>query len=138
MKALVMAKVVLFRDDGKTLILRRSKDMSYRPNELDVAGGKVEDDEDFKMAAIREVDEETGLTVALSSLRLAFVESGLRNNVPTNWLFFVANVKDIGVKISREHQSAEWVELEQAIVTTEEGHQRRALEFIRDHELTSI
>lgn len=135
MKTLVMAKVVLFREDGKTLILRRSQDMPYRPGELDVAGGKVEDGEDFAAAAIREVQEETGLMIDPAKLHLAFADSGLRNDVPTNWLFFVAMVADGELTISHEHQSAQWMELNEAIAEMEDDRQTRLLEFIRDHQL---
>jgi bis(5'-nucleosidyl)-tetraphosphatase len=135
MKTLILAKVVLYRDDGKILVLRRSAHMRYRPGELDVAGGMVDEGEDYITAAIREVSEETGLTIGLTDLELIFADSGLRVDRPSTWLFFLARTKTTDVKISEEHVSADWMDLDQAITSFEDERQTRVLQFIRDNHL---
>lgn len=135
MKTIVGAKVVLFRDDNKTLMLRRSKSMPYRPGELDTAGGIVDKGEDFIAAAVREVGEEVGLQLNPASVQLVFAESGLRNETPTTWLFFVAKVEDTGFKLSHEHESGEWMELDEALDAMEDERHKRLLEYIKLHQL---
>lgn len=137
MRVLIVAKTVIFRQDSKTLILRRSHESKYRPDELDVAGGLVEDGENYVMAAIREVYEETGLSFKPNELNLVFADSGLRNQAPAVWLFFVAFSNQSQVKISPEHSSFEWMNLEQAIIEMEDGRQKRLLKFIHDNSLNA-
>lgn len=136
MKTIVGAKVVLFRDDGKTLMLRRSKTAPYRPGELDTAGGMVDEGEDFIAAAVREVQEEAGLKLDPADAKLVFAESGLRNDTPTTWLFFVAKVTDTGLKLSPEHEAANWMGLDDALEQMEDERHRRLLAYIKLHKLT--
>ncbi len=138
MKTIVGAKVVLFRDDGKTLMLRRSNTAPYRPGELDTAGGIVDEGEDFVEAAQREVQEEANLLVESDDIKLVFAESGLRNDTPTTWLFFVAKVKDTGVKVSHEHDSFEWMSLDEALQQMEDDRHKRLLEYIKQHDLMEL
>lgn len=137
MKTIVGAKVVLFRDDGKTLMLRRSKTAPYRPGELDTAGGMVDEGEDFIEAAVREVWEEAGLELDPTKVKLVFAESGLRNETPTTWLFFVGKVNDTGVRLSEEHEDFEWMDLDQALDQMEDERHKRLLGYIKQHNLTS-
>lgn len=135
MKSIVCAKVVLFRDDGKTLMLRRSKSVPYRPGELDTAGGMVDDGEDYIAAAVREVQEEAGLEIKSADIKLVFAESGLRKEVPTTWLFFVTKVKGTGVTLSEEHEAFEWMELDKALEQMEDERHKRLLKYIMLHQL---
>jgi len=59
----------LIRDEqGKLLLIRRSPNSKFFAGLWEVPGGKVEVGETFDQALIREVREETGLTVALEGL----------------------------------------------------------------------
>ncbi len=133
MKTLVLAKVVLWRDDHKILIMKRALDMPYRPGEFDIPGGKIEPGEDLIDGAIREVQEETGIRLEADHLELVFADSGLRLDVPAAWLFFMAKVSDPNVTASSEHTEYDWMELERAITVMEDNRQKRLLQFMREN-----
>lgn len=56
------ASVLLRNNKGKFLILKRSKKSNHSPNKWNLPGGSIEDGESHKEAAIRECEEETGIT----------------------------------------------------------------------------
>lgn len=59
------AAVVLLRKDGYVLMqLRDNKTSIVFPNHWCVPGGRVEKNENFKQAAIRELEEETGVKIS--------------------------------------------------------------------------
>jgi len=58
----------VIEDRGKLLVLRRAPAMTYRPGAWDLPGGHLADDETFEGCLVREVAEETGLTIAIDRL----------------------------------------------------------------------
>jgi 8-oxo-dGTP diphosphatase len=61
-------RVLLTDQDGKILILKRSTDSKTNPGKWELPGGKVNQDESFDHALIREVYEETNLKIAWNML----------------------------------------------------------------------
>jgi 8-oxo-dGTP diphosphatase len=59
----VSAKGVVRRDDGAVLLIRRAAHSSTDPDRWDLPGGKMDFGERLVDALVREVREETGLTV---------------------------------------------------------------------------
>lgn len=57
-----VAKVVIFNDDGKVLLLKRKKNQKY-PERWDLPGGHLVQGEEWEEGARREVKEETNLLV---------------------------------------------------------------------------
>lgn len=57
-----VAKVVIFDDQGRVLLLRRKKSQKY-PGKWDLPGGHLIQGEDWATGAHREVKEETNLLV---------------------------------------------------------------------------
>lgn len=93
------------------LILQRQSNDPYKPDEWDIPGGEVDPGESAQQALMREVYEETGLTIEVKSPRYVF------SNVPDGWLVIVYEC-DLGkdspptaVKLSTEHQKYEWVDV---------------------------
>ena len=55
---------VIYMRGGSILLLCRSKEDSFEPNKYGLPGGKIDAGETPKVAAVREMFEETGLDVA--------------------------------------------------------------------------
>lgn len=53
----------IWNDEGEFLLLKRSKDSNNNPGKWDLPGGKMELDETLKEALVREVREETGISI---------------------------------------------------------------------------
>ncbi|MFZ2620609.1 MAG: NUDIX domain-containing protein [Alphaproteobacteria bacterium] len=61
--------LVYLRVNGRVLMLKRAADKKILPNAVSAPGGKVEPGEDIYSAAVREYEEETGLTPLALNLR---------------------------------------------------------------------
>lgn len=62
--------VIIYTPDGKILIQKRSAKMKFHPGVIDIGvGGYVDSGETIETAAVREVHEETGLTIAPDQLK---------------------------------------------------------------------
>src|SRR5579872_5769858 len=85
---LVICANCFIKKGDKYLVLRRSKDKKYAPGVVHPVGGKVELGEDPFSAAIREVDEETGVKVGNLRLEAVLLERKPHLNEPWDWLIF--------------------------------------------------
>lgn len=59
----VSQKAIIFRKDGRFLTIRRTKTAPSRPLYWDLPGGELDYGEEAKTGMIREIKEETGLTI---------------------------------------------------------------------------
>tara|TARA_R110000822_G_scaffold299298_1_gene422263 strand:- start:1705 stop:2154 length:450 start_codon:yes stop_codon:yes gene_type:complete len=96
-----VAKVIIFNEDEKILILKRASHMKWNPNKWDLPGGMLKKKESAKQAAKREVKEETDLSIK------NIVETGNVNQIT----IFKADTesKDKEIKLDDENQEYEWV-----------------------------
>jgi 8-oxo-dGTP diphosphatase len=85
---LVMCANVFIRKNDKYLVLKRSPSKRFAPNVIHPVGGKVDLDEDPYTAALREVHEETGLTVKNMRLEAVINELLPPPDHNYNWLIF--------------------------------------------------
>jgi 8-oxo-dGTP diphosphatase len=111
----VICANVFIRKDGKYLVLRRSPLKKYAPDVVHPVGGKVDLGENPHTAAIREVLEETGLSIKNLRLEAVILEIKPVADEPYNWLIF---------HFSADYDSGE-------VQTTEEGE----LILLTDQEL---
>jgi ADP-ribose pyrophosphatase YjhB (NUDIX family) len=74
--------VVILIADGDLVLLGRRAESSYAPGTWCLPGGFIEFAEDFLTAAIREVKEETGYDVEITSI-LSVMSNFLRSNLHT-------------------------------------------------------
>jgi len=88
-----VAKIVLYNDDGKVLMLTRSLDHNKFPGELDLPGGHIHIGEKIKRGLAREVEEETGIIVK----KPKFYKK------KKNKYFFYAKYENQKITLSKEH-----------------------------------
>jgi len=90
---------------GRVLLLLNDRD------EWDLPGGRPDPGEDHRAALVREVQEETGLTVEVGTL----VDEHLFEVLPQRFVRIVAYACTLAtegtIALSHEHQEARWVEL---------------------------
>ncbi len=93
---------------GRILVIRRSARCTWFAGRWDFPGGKVEPGETFEAALIREVREETGLTVRLD--RLAGAAESEMPEVRAVHLLLHATVLSGRVALGGEHEDHRWIE----------------------------
>lgn len=114
MQRIDIAKIVLKNGEGKYLILRGSvwperPDRSQKP---DLPGGLVDAGENHLQAAVREMQEEAGITISESDLRVAHAESFItpEKDKAVNRIIYRIDVGSIPeVTISWEHEGYWWM-----------------------------
>ena len=101
-------KVVIHDDSRRCLLLKRSPSSKGNPGKWDLPGGKVDSAETFEHALLREVAEETGLSVSLGRvLGAAESESPTKRVV---YLILEGRVESGQVSLSSEHSDFAWVD----------------------------
>ena len=106
-KPFLLAVKAIARDrEGRILLLKRSEVARLYPGRWDLPGGKVDPGEPFDDAFIREVAEETGLSVDLAGVAGA-AEFGLPT-VRFAVLFMEARCTDGEIRLSGEHVAYRW------------------------------
>ncbi|MCK9151034.1 NUDIX hydrolase [Methanobacterium alcaliphilum] len=107
----LVVRAVIKNQDGKILILKRSRDSRSNPCCWELPGGKVEPEEDFDKALIREIKEETNLNIVLKKA------AGIaQQDLPySHSIHVIMNVKVISgdLKISHEHEEYQWAFLDE-------------------------
>lgn len=124
----VAQKVILIREDGNILALRRSKTDPLRPLTWDLPGGEIEHGEDLIEAIRREVREEVGFTVENFTL-LDAVGFVIPNGEYWISIGYIAHVpQDVVITLSFEHDKFEWLTREEFLKRTSTPRIKRFLE----------
>jgi 8-oxo-dGTP diphosphatase len=104
--------VVRCTESGKFLLMRRSSDKDEYPGFWEFPGGGLEENEEPREGALRELREETGL-------RGEIVDSGSfewhSDHTGRDILSysFLVEVEKEEIELSREHSEHEWLEIEE-------------------------
>jgi molecular chaperone GrpE len=116
-KSILTVKGVILREDGKILLLKRSRKI-LNPGKWDLPGGTLEKGETLKEALLREIKEETGLEVEVGEIIGTAEFSKESNNFSEEkrGLRYLAYCSgDEEVKLSKEHQDFEWFTIDEAL-----------------------
>ncbi|MFA5862654.1 MAG: NUDIX domain-containing protein [Candidatus Thermoplasmatota archaeon] len=95
--------------------------------------GNVEAHEQIPNAALREIDEETGLSVSIEPLGVTFtyeVKEGRRSGRYHETAFAAKVLKAEAVTLSEEHTASEWLSPEEAGKRLSWPEQKRALDAL--------
>lgn len=110
------AKVVIRRrTDNKYLLLWSSKwdDNPRRSQQPDLPGGIVEEGESIAEGLLREVQEEVGFALSEDSLKLVYAFVWNDADVSTLFQAYFAEIDDMPVTLSWEHERYEWLSAEE-------------------------
>ena len=102
-------KVIVFYN-SKFLIIQRSNFDKNAPNKWDLPGGNIEWGEKPKDSIIREVHEETGITI--KSITPVVVTSITKEKLYAVAVIYKSTTEDFSVDLSTEHQNYKWISLE--------------------------
>lgn len=112
-KFVVAAHGVIHRD-GKILTTHRAADDDYMANLWDFPGGKVDAGETPEEGLVREISEETGLTVEIGEIE--HVYTNLAELPEVQYVLLVYRCSFVSGEVTlepKEHQDFEWVEVDQ-------------------------
>lgn len=105
--------LILLKKDNLILLLKRSATNNFAPNHYSLPGGRVEKNETFRQALVREMDEELGIIIQESHLN--FVHSFYRKGTENELVAFIFECDqwqgDIINKEPQKHSQFQWVEI---------------------------
>ncbi|MCP2245712.1 NUDIX domain-containing protein [Lentzea aerocolonigenes] len=113
---LVVGAVV--EDDGKVLLLKRPAD-DFMGGIFELPSGKVEAGEDLKSALVREVEEETGLQVAVATAYLGSFDYLSGSGKKSRQFNFVVAVEATEPVVLQEHDEFQWAPIEEELPVTD-------------------
>mgnify|MGYP001365456606 CR=1 FL=1 len=99
--------VIIFNKDNKVLLLKRSKKVDSYPEYWGFPGGKREDGETSVEAAVREVREETSLTVYPKELAYVFT---MKRGEHKDIVFYITKKWSGTPSIDWESDEFRWVD----------------------------
>ena len=105
--AKIVAKALMRNSKGLYLVLYRGNTHPLFPGHIDFPGGEVEPKETPEAAVMREIQEETGLSVNPNKLKKLFAKQYRQ----TTHMLFEAKLAepDAKVALSWEHKSYRWI-----------------------------
>ena len=112
-KALSLSIKVVVRDQrGRCLLLKRSMTSKGNPGRWELPGGKVDLGESFDAALVREMREETGLSIRVGRvLGATEAEAPLKRII---YLILEAHAESGQVRLSEEHDDFLWADAREA------------------------
>lgn len=107
------AKALIYDDQGRILVLYRSKTHPHLAHDIDLPGGEIDPGESIEMGLMREILEETGL-------RMQLEQSQMQHSWRTTWgqkqfLYETVCHGHATITISWEHEAHDWISVEEMI-----------------------
>lgn len=112
-----VAKTLIINNKGQALVLKRAAYYRHpeRAHQPDLPGGLVDSGETMTEAAVREIEEETGIIISVESLELVF--SKIIDGAIQKYLYMTKLKNTPEVKLSYEHESYQWVPIAELLET---------------------
>ncbi|KGE16294.1 NUDIX hydrolase [Paenibacillus wynnii] len=106
-RSLIVAVKGVILKEGKILLVQRADDDYIGAGTWECAGGKIEFGEGLEAALVREIKEETGLTVSVGNILYAatFMTDSTRQVVI---LTYLCRTNETTVQLSKEHLDYRW------------------------------
>lgn len=104
---------VIRNDKGEFLLLKRSEDSTSNPGKWDLPGGKLEREEILEEAVVREVWEETEITIVPGDIA-GYVSFELPEKKVIA-IVYDGGYIDSDVKLSHEHTEYSWIPLDKIL-----------------------
>lgn len=105
----VSAAVTFNSDNEKFLVMKRAEKMSVNSGKWDFPSGKIRDGEDARTAALRELEEETGLKGQILKSGDSFVQETPDGSFRVHP--FLVLVEESEVEMNSEHTEYRWTRL---------------------------
>lgn len=111
-----VTKILLVNGAGEVLVLTLGKHLKYpeKSYQPDLPGGIVDLGESEQRAAIREVQEECGIDLDASKVKLAYTETVYyeKENKSVTKLLYITHLDDTpSITLSWEHSAYKWVSI---------------------------
>ena len=108
-KQFVLSPRVVVRDErGRVLLIKRSSGSTHQAGMWELPGGKMDPGEGFEHALLREVVEETGLTISLDAVAGSAESEVAAYRVAH--LIMEGSTPSTDVRLSSEHDAFRWVD----------------------------
>lgn len=98
------ALAIIKNENGETLFLLRK----HKPFGWGLVGGKLEDGETAKEACVREIQEESGISIEPSQLRLVGDDISINGNPVTIFEVLLDHTPDVTID-KKEHLNSMWI-----------------------------
>lgn len=136
-ETIVVVKALVRDENGDILVLRRSETHPHVPLYPDLPGGEVDKGEEFTEALIREIYEETGLSVNPIQCRLLFTSTQWENKKNRVRLLYVVAVPGAkpDVTISWEHDQFQWLDIQTTVDALTHPEYSTGLQYAIEHTL---
>ena len=112
----VAAKAIVRGKDGRMLLIKRARDAGTDPGRWDLPGGKMDYGETLRDALVREVREETGLTVKVGPA--VHVCHFTKEPFWVTCVTFACEYEGGNVQLSEEHVDFAWIEFSETSTRT--------------------
>lgn len=130
--------LLILKKENSILLIRRSAENKFAPNHFSMPGGRVEANESFTTALIREVKEELSITINQADLSFAhaFYKKGAENEFAafvfecSKWTGDIQNCEPL------KHSELKWVDINHLPEPMIPTH-KSVLAFIKEKQLYS-